>query len=99
MDVHIRRAITEGLRRRDVDVLTAQDDGSDRLPDAELLDRALALSRVVFSQDEDISARGIGANNPAKHLPASSIVTNSGSRPDRQFATSKSLPRSSNWMI
>jgi len=54
MDVHVRRAITEGLRRRDVDVLTAQEDGSRRLRDPELLDRAIILGRAVFSQDEDM---------------------------------------------
>jgi hypothetical protein len=37
-----------------VDVLTAQEDGSRRLPDPELLDRAGALGRVLFSQDDDL---------------------------------------------
>ena len=54
MDVHVRRAISDGLRRRGVDVLTAQDDESTRLPDPELLDRATALGRVLFSQDDDL---------------------------------------------
>jgi hypothetical protein len=31
MDVHVRRAVTEGLRMRGVDVLTAQDDGAAEL--------------------------------------------------------------------
>lgn len=54
MDVHVRWAITDGLRRRGVDVLTAQEDGSARLEDSELLDRATALGRVLFSQDKDL---------------------------------------------
>ena len=29
MDVHVRRAVTRGLRLRDVDVITAQEDGTD----------------------------------------------------------------------
>ena len=33
MDVHIPAAITEGLRLRGVDVLTAQEDGGRRLSD------------------------------------------------------------------
>jgi hypothetical protein len=37
-----------------VDVLTAFEDGSHRLQDPELLDRATALGRVLFSQDEDL---------------------------------------------
>lgn len=54
MDVHIRRAITEGLRRAGVDVLTAQDDGCGELSDPELLDRATSLGRVLFSMDDDL---------------------------------------------
>ena len=54
MDVHVRRAITVGLRLRRVDVLTAQEDGAQRLPDAELLDRATDLGHVLFSQDHDL---------------------------------------------
>ncbi|MBI4605275.1 MAG: DUF5615 family PIN-like protein [Planctomycetes bacterium] len=54
MDVHVRRAVTVGLRLRGVDVLTAQEDGSTRLPDPELLDRAGELGRVLFSQDSDL---------------------------------------------
>ena len=54
MDVYVRRAISDGLRRGGVDVLTAQDDESTRLPDPELLDRATELGRVLFSQDDDL---------------------------------------------
>jgi predicted nuclease of predicted toxin-antitoxin system len=54
MDVHVRRGVTEGLRRRGVDVMTAQEDECHRLPDAALLDRAKELGRVIFSQDEDM---------------------------------------------
>jgi hypothetical protein len=54
MDVHVPDAITVGLRLRGVDVLTAQEDGARRLSDALLLDRATALGRVLFSQDEDL---------------------------------------------
>ena len=56
MDVHVKRAITLGLRRCGVDVLTAQDDGATRLTDSALLDRAAALGRVLFSQDTDLLA-------------------------------------------
>jgi predicted nuclease of predicted toxin-antitoxin system len=53
LDVHVPRAIAVELRRRGVDVLTAQDDGATRLADPDLLDRATALDRVLFSQDDD----------------------------------------------
>jgi predicted nuclease of predicted toxin-antitoxin system len=53
MDVHAPMAITEGLRRRGVDIATAQEDGAARLEDPPLLDRATVLERVLFTQDED----------------------------------------------
>jgi len=56
MDVHVRRAITEGLRLRGVEVLTAQADNAARLLDPGLLDRARELGRVLFTQDEDLLA-------------------------------------------
>jgi hypothetical protein len=52
-DVHVRMAITQGLRHRGVTVLTAQEDGTDQWDDAQLLDRATALGHVVFSNDTD----------------------------------------------
>ena len=54
MDVHVRRAVTAGLRLRGVDVLTAQEDGTGELPDPEPLDRATELGRVLFTQDDDL---------------------------------------------
>jgi len=58
-DVHVRRAISVALRVRDVDVLTAQADGAAELEDPELLDRATALGRVLFTQDEDLLTEGV----------------------------------------
>jgi hypothetical protein len=54
MDAHIPRVITDGLRARGIDVLTAQEDGTDELSDPDLLDRATALGRVLFSEDKDL---------------------------------------------
>ena len=54
MDVHVRRAVTAGLRLRGVDVLTTQEGGTGELPDPELLDRATELGRVLFTQDDDL---------------------------------------------
>lgn len=54
MDVHVRRAVTEGLRLRGIDVLTAQEDGRHRLADPLLLDRAGELGRLLFTQDDDL---------------------------------------------
>jgi hypothetical protein len=47
MDEHVPRAITEGLRLRGVDVLTAQEDNRRRASDSELLDRATELGRIL----------------------------------------------------
>jgi predicted nuclease of predicted toxin-antitoxin system len=54
IDVHVRRAVTAGLRLRGVDILTTQEDGTGELPDPELLDRATELGRVLFTQDDDL---------------------------------------------
>lgn len=54
MDHNIARPITDGLRARAVDVLMAAEDGTNRLPDPDLLDRATALGRVLFTHDEDL---------------------------------------------
>ena len=56
MDVHVHRAITDGLRARGVDVRTAQEDGSREFSDEQLLDRASELGRVLFTQDMDFLA-------------------------------------------
>jgi predicted nuclease of predicted toxin-antitoxin system len=64
MDVHVPAAITRALIRRGVDVLTAQSDGTTKLPDDALLDRATSLGRVLFSLDSDFLAE---ANSRQKH--------------------------------
>ena len=54
MDHHVPAAITAELRRRGIDVLTAQEDGSDQIDDDLLLERARQLDRVLFSQDRNL---------------------------------------------
>lgn len=51
MDVHVPRAVTNQLRRRGVDVLTANEDSAGRLDDESLLIRATQLRRVLVTQD------------------------------------------------
>jgi predicted nuclease of predicted toxin-antitoxin system len=67
LDVHVPLAITRGLRRRGVEVITAQEDGAARLPDPELLDRASARGLMLFSQDEDLVA---GVARTPKRTPS-----------------------------
>ena len=54
MDHHVPRAVTAGLRIRQIDVLTAYEDDMHDAEDAELLNRASQLQRVLFSQDDDL---------------------------------------------
>jgi predicted nuclease of predicted toxin-antitoxin system len=51
MDAHIPRAITEQLRLRGIEVLAATEEGTNRLPDDQLLETASALRHVVFTHD------------------------------------------------
>jgi hypothetical protein len=51
MDVHVPGPITRQLRRRNVDILTAQEDGHDAIADEEVLARATALGRILFTHD------------------------------------------------
>jgi predicted nuclease of predicted toxin-antitoxin system len=67
IDVNVPIAITQGLRQRGVTVLTSQEDGTDRLPDAQLLDRALVLGFVLYTQDTDFlaeAARRLATGEP-----------------------------------
>ena len=68
MDVHVPAAITRGLLLRGVDVLTAQLDGTTRLNDPDLLDRAANLGRVLFSQDEDLLAEASRRQQSGTHF-------------------------------
>ena len=45
------QAITDQLRHRGVDILTAIEDGCRKLDDADLLERARLLGRVLVTQD------------------------------------------------
>ena len=53
MDVHVPYAISYGLRLREVDVVTSQEDGTTAHQDSDLLDRATGLGRALFTQDTD----------------------------------------------
>ncbi|MBW4495308.1 MAG: DUF5615 family PIN-like protein [Oscillatoria princeps RMCB-10] len=53
MDEHVHGGITDGLRRRGVDVLTVQEDGRTGSPDPIIIDRATEIKRVIFTQDRD----------------------------------------------
>jgi len=56
MDHHVPRAVAHGLRLREVDVLTAYEDGKSTAQDPALLDRATELQRPFVTQDDDLLA-------------------------------------------
>ena len=68
MDEHVPMAITDGLRARGVDVLTAQEDGMRHRPDPDMLDRAVALGRVMFSQDEHFPKEAVARQRRGDHF-------------------------------
>jgi len=69
MDHHIPKAITVGLRLRDVDVITAHEDGADQLDDDLLLKRAHELNRALFTQDGDLLEEAANASVRAFLFP------------------------------
>lgn len=54
LDHHVPRAITNGLRSRGVDIITALEDSTTELEDPELLDHSTELSRVLFTRDYNL---------------------------------------------
>jgi predicted nuclease of predicted toxin-antitoxin system len=56
MDQHFPVAVTDGLRRLGIDVLTTQDAGRCGLPDADQLAFAATEGRVMVTFDSDFLA-------------------------------------------
>lgn len=72
LDVHVPGAVRDQLRRRGVDVVTAQEDGAARMEDATLLDRATSLRRVLFTQDNRFKA--LAHRRQAEGIPFAGLV-------------------------
>lgn len=53
-DEHVKAGIVSGLRRRGMDVVTAQEIGAQELDDEALLERAGAEGRVLLANDTDL---------------------------------------------
>jgi predicted nuclease of predicted toxin-antitoxin system len=56
LDHQVNAAITDGLRRRGVDVITCAEDGTELADDDQVLNRATQLDRAIFTQDDDFLA-------------------------------------------
>ncbi|MDQ2806575.1 MAG: DUF5615 family PIN-like protein [Chloroflexota bacterium] len=72
MDQQVQSAIIRGLRERNVDILTAYEDGTSRWADTDLLDRATSLGRVMFSRDEDFCAEA--KQRQAMAIPFNGVI-------------------------
>ena len=59
MDESVHGAITDGLRRRGIDLVTVQEDGREGVADPDVLNRAGELTRVLFTQDDDFLAEAV----------------------------------------
>jgi hypothetical protein len=56
LDHRVPRAIALGLRLRNVDVVTAAEDGAAEMDDSALMDRASELGRLLVTFDNDLLA-------------------------------------------
>lgn len=72
MDENVKGAISRQVRRRGLDVITAQEDGYETRPDPDIMDRATALGRVIFTQDEDLLAEA--SLRQTNGLPFSGVI-------------------------
>jgi len=72
MDHNVPRAISVGLRLRGVDVVTAFEDGADKIDDSSLLDRATELGRVLFTHDDDLLAEA--SKRQLQQIPFGGVI-------------------------
>lgn len=68
-DHHVRSAIVKGLRRRGIDILTAQEDGRADHADEAILARVCELNRIIFTQDADFLAIAHRWQRAGHHFP------------------------------
>ena len=67
-DQHVPRAIALGLRLKDVDVVTAAEDGAAEPDDSALMDRASGLGRILVSFDSDLLAEANRRRQANRHF-------------------------------
>ena len=86
MDVHIPAAISDGLRRNGLDVVTSQEDQTRTADDEELLVRATALGRLLFTYDEDFLTISAAWHHSGKHFPGILFAAQTGMSIGRTIA-------------
>jgi hypothetical protein len=78
MDVHIPAAITDGLRRIGLDVLTSHEDQTRTADDANLLLRAASLGRLLFTYDEDFLTIAAAGQRSGQRFPGILFAAQTG---------------------
>jgi predicted nuclease of predicted toxin-antitoxin system len=74
-DANLHGAITQGLRERGIEVLTAQEDHADRLADPALLARVTELERVLLTHDRDFLTIGAAWQTQGRVFSGVVLVT------------------------
>lgn len=74
MDEQVDSRVTQGLRRRGIDVLTVQEDGHQSAGDPSVLDRAATLNRVLFTHDRHFLAEAARRRRVGEFLRALSLL-------------------------
>ncbi len=69
MDENVHGSISSGLRQQGIDVLTVQEDSRSGISDPEVLARAVALGRILFSQDDDLLAEASKYQGAGESFP------------------------------
>ena len=72
MDHHVPLSIIMGLRIRQVDAVTAYEDGAHAFDAPSLLDRAAQLDRVLFSRNDDLVAEAV--RRQGEGIPFSGVI-------------------------
>jgi len=68
LDENVHRGIRDGLRLRNIDVLSVQEDGRTGSSDPVILERAIKLKRVLFSQDDDFLEEATRCQKEGKYF-------------------------------
>jgi hypothetical protein len=69
MDHNVSGAITAALRAREIDCLTAREDGAAEIADDAVFQRAVDLDRVLFTEDVDFFAIAARWSRDGREFP------------------------------
>jgi hypothetical protein len=74
-DQHVSRHVAHGVLRRGIDVLSTQEEGAERAPDEQVFAQAVALGRVMVTEDSDYVAIANRWLAEGRHFPGLVKVT------------------------